>query len=472
MSRRNRVLTVTLLAWLGMLAVTRGLAGELPRYQLRPGMELVYRSADTPPADDLGDGKRTVVRHDYEWTLYSIRLNDDGTQRIVFRQRWTSRVYSPESGDQAYGEPSVLRDDGYFDLAPDGRIVENPTIHAFCNPTVLFPPLPPDRASLESGWGATLAFDGSQRKMRSEPLDSGNPEQWCISEQEVKLEHAVALTKRRRDYRFDLQKGLVTRAITTSEEGWSSIVRPAIPVELMSVKQCSPAELAVLAQDAETYYQSRSIADRLLDRASHELAATKQLLKEATSALTAGGKQLSSPFIKAMFADKLATYQEQSNRFLRREHDFGDLLNTPSEDWQTTDLDGKPHALHDYRGKVIVLDFWNRSCAWCIRAIPDLKKLADEFPVDDVAILGVSMDADEKDARFVADTAQLNYPTLKNGALGAGLDKNYLVRGNPTMVVLDGRGVIRHIHVGYSPTLREDLSKVLRELMAEQRMRQ
>jgi hypothetical protein len=62
----------------------------------------------------------------------------------------------------------------------------------------------------------------------------------------------------------------------------------------------------------------------------------------------------------------------------------------------------------------------------------------------------------------------LNYDTLKNGENEEGIHAKYGVQGWPTLVILDGAGVVRHIHIGYSPRLREELGKKVRELLAEQ----
>jgi peroxiredoxin len=56
------------------------------------------------------------------------------------------------------------------------------------------------------------------------------------------------------------------------------------------------------------------------------------------------------------------------------------------------DVDGKPFRLGDYRGKVVVLDFWYRGCGWCIKAMPQLNALAGQFEGRPVALLGMNTD--------------------------------------------------------------------------------
>ena len=113
-------------------------------------------------------------------------------------------------------------------------------------------------------------------------------------------------------------------------------------------------------------------------------------------------------------------------------------------------------ALKDYRGKVVLIDFWYRGCGWCIRAMPQMKQLADDFKEEPVAISGMNSDRNEADARFVINALKLGYPTLKNqGSKHAeGIAADYSISGFPTLVLINQQGVIRNIHVGYTPTLR------------------
>jgi peroxiredoxin len=127
------------------------------------------------------------------------------------------------------------------------------------------------------------------------------------------------------------------------------------------------------------------------------------------------------------------------------------------------DLDGKAHALTDYKGKVVVLDFWYRGCGWCMRAMPQVNQLAEDFKGQPVAVLGMCTDRDEKDARLVADKMKLTYPVLR----AEGVPDKYKVQGFPTLVVIDQKGEVRDVHVGYSPALRDEVAKVIRGLLAK-----
>ena len=79
----------------------------------------------------------------------------------------------------------------------------------------------------------------------------------------------------------------------------------------------------------------------------------------------------------------------------------------------------------------------------------------------------MNSDQNLADAQLVIEKMGLNYPTLKNGKGDDAINTKYGVQGWPTLVVLDCQGVIRHIHVGYTPTLRHELGDKIRSLLAE-----
>ena len=81
-----------------------------------------------------------------------------------------------------------------------------------------------------------------------------------------------------------------------------------------------------------------------------------------------------------------------------------------------------------------------------------------------MAVLGMNTDSEEKDAKFVVDEMKLNYPVLK----AEGLPEKYHVRGFPTLIIVDQTGKVADVHVGYSPTLREEVAKVVNRLLTRQ----
>ncbi len=183
----------------------------------------------------------------------------------------------------------------------------------------------------------------------------------------------------------------------------------------------------------------------------------------ARKALESASDRIQNSLVKAELKSELDNLDRQF-RYSKEESDRDDsVLNKPAAEWETTDLDGHKHALADYRGKVVALDFWYRGCGWCMRAMPQIKALADEFHGQPVVILGMNTDRKDEDARFVIDKLGLNYTTLH----GEGVPEKYGVQGFPTFIIIDQKGVVRARHVGYSPTLREEMTKTIQGLLAD-----
>lgn len=75
------------------------------------------------------------------------------------------------------------------------------------------------------------------------------------------------------------------------------------------------------------------------------------------------------------------------------------LLEKPVPDFSATDLDGKPISLQQYRGKVVLLDFWAVWHSFCIGDILNVKKIYNIYKDEGFEVIGVSLDTDETKLR-------------------------------------------------------------------------
>ena len=111
-------------------------------------------------------------------------------------------------------------------------------------------------------------------------------------------------------------------------------------------------------------------------------------------------------------------------------------------EWRTTCLDGSPISSASEKGKVSVLVFWATWCPPCRKEIPDLIALRNEFPHDDVSIIGISLDSPDKNLRQFLESHGVNYDIARQSeslqkALGP-------IRYIPTMFILDRNGQVKH----------------------------
>ncbi len=137
---------------------------------------------------------------------------------------------------------------------------------------------------------------------------------------------------------------------------------------------------------------------------------------------------------------------------------------TVAPDFTAYTPEGKPVKLSDYRGRVVVLDFWSTWCGPCQTSMPHLEKVYKQVKDKDVVVLALCV-WDEKDAYnkwLVAKKGVYTFPTLFDPA-GRGKDNiaagKYQVTGIPTQYVIDKDGKIAASAIGYQPgqTFLEDV---------------
>jgi peroxiredoxin len=136
-------------------------------------------------------------------------------------------------------------------------------------------------------------------------------------------------------------------------------------------------------------------------------------------------------------------------------------------DFSLSDVSGQTVSLEQYRGSVVLLDFWATWCAPCRMTIPLLTKLHEQYKDKGLVILGVSVD----DPQLIKDTdllnykkmSQIDYPLLR---FNQKIMQDYFSNEQmaiPTMFVIDRNGRIRDKIVGFQPeTLEKSLAAAVK----------
>ena len=110
------------------------------------------------------------------------------------------------------------------------------------------------------------------------------------------------------------------------------------------------------------------------------------------------------------------------------------------------DLEGNAENLSDYRGKIVLVNFWASWCTPCREEMPDLVRISKEYASRGVVVLGVAMDVGGLDGvRRFLDEIDVTYPIVVPRGDSSALSS---VRGLPTTWLLDEKGRVAVIYAG------------------------
>lgn len=184
---------------------------------------------------------------------------------------------------------------------------------------------------------------------------------------------------------------------------------------------------------------------------------------DLTVTMTYTDWQVGQPLHDTLFAFTAPAGAEKVDNF-RRPQPSDALTGNPAPDFKLQTLDGKEVTLAQLKGKTVILDFWATWCPPCRKGLPVVKKVADEFADQGVVLYAVNQrETHDKVTGYLKDKKELE-------GLNVLMDRQahvaelYLVNGIPQTVIIDAQGVVREVHVGFSPemekTLREELTRL------------
>jgi thiol-disulfide isomerase/thioredoxin len=143
------------------------------------------------------------------------------------------------------------------------------------------------------------------------------------------------------------------------------------------------------------------------------------------------------------------------------------LVGAPAPAWSNVSaLSGAPTSVASLKGKVALIDFWASWCGPCRMIAPRLGALSDRLGPQGFTVVGVTTDEPEQANGFI-EKHQMRYPSVVD--TDGSTSRSYGIVGLPTMVLIDKKGVVRDVFVGFDPSGEAKLEAAVKKLLAEAR---
>lgn len=137
------------------------------------------------------------------------------------------------------------------------------------------------------------------------------------------------------------------------------------------------------------------------------------------------------------------------------------MIGKQAPDFTLNSLDGKSVTLSNYRGRVVMLDFWIWTCSACRKKLTIIQEAFNRMPPEKVAIFAIHFEGNETVIRNYVTGAELTVPVLHDStAVVTDLYKVYVF---PTIFIIDNNGFIRMIDPEFNTA--EELENILKTMI-------
>jgi len=121
--------------------------------------------------------------------------------------------------------------------------------------------------------------------------------------------------------------------------------------------------------------------------------------------------------------------------------------------------------LSQYKNKVVYLDFWASWCGPCRKSFPWLNEIETKYKKQGLVVIGVNLDTELDQAKQFLKEVPANFRVFSDP--DGKLAEKYKLIGMPSSFVIDGKGQVRHRHVGFKKNKTDEYEKSIQSLLKE-----
>jgi peroxiredoxin len=140
----------------------------------------------------------------------------------------------------------------------------------------------------------------------------------------------------------------------------------------------------------------------------------------------------------------------------------GSEASGPAPAFTLATLNGDSATLSQYKGQVVMLNFW---CGPCQQEMPLLDQMYKKYKPAGFTLIGVNVDKDAPPVKQLLDRKPVGFPVLLDPA--SQVSKAYHVDEMPSTVLIDRKGNVRYLHRGYKPGDENEYQDRIRQLIRE-----
>jgi peroxiredoxin len=140
-------------------------------------------------------------------------------------------------------------------------------------------------------------------------------------------------------------------------------------------------------------------------------------------------------------------------------------ISGPAPDFTLKSLSGENVKLSEYRGQVLLINFWASWCGPCRQEMPLLDKLHQRYAAYGFTVFGINVEENSEAAKKMIKDAPVSFPILFDTENS--VSKAYNVSAMPSTVMVDRDGNMRYLHQGYKAGDEENYKKWIKQLIKE-----